>query len=83
MSVSHQPLAAVVGQLVGMAGKQGRNLGLDRLRQQRSRAVAQNLGQRIGKSSWLRQLENVSLGHGVSLLRWRSGGVKHPHDTPP
>jgi len=28
-------------------------------------------------------LENVSLGHGVSLLRWRSGGVEHPHDTPP
>jgi hypothetical protein len=28
-------------------------------------------------------LENVSVGHGVSLLRWRSGGVKHPHDTPP
>ena len=49
----------------------------------RSRAVAQNLGQRIGKSSWLGELENVSLGHGVSLLRWRSGGVKHPHDTPP
>ena len=30
-----------------------------------------------------RQFENVSLGHGVSLLRWRSGGVEHPHDTPP
>jgi hypothetical protein len=24
-----------------------------------------------------------TVGHGVSLLRWRSGGVKHPHDTPP
>src|ERR1700694_2166313 len=23
------------------------------------------------------------VGHGVSLLRWRSGGVEHPHDTPP
>src|SRR5438552_16775815 len=54
-----------------------------RLRQQRSRAVAQNLGQRIGKTSWLGELENVSVGHGVSLLRWRSGGVEHPHDTPP
>src|ERR1700704_5810858 len=29
------------------------------------------------------RIENVSLGHGVSLLRWRSGGVEHPHDTPP
>jgi len=27
--------------------------------------------------------EEVSLGHGVSLLRWRSGGVEYPHDTPP
>jgi hypothetical protein len=27
-------------------------------------------------------LENVSLGHGVSLLRWRSGGGEHPHDMP-
>src|SRR3954453_1540462 len=32
---------------------------------------------------WLRKLENVSVDHGVSLLRWRSGGVEHPHDTPP
>ena len=32
--------------------EQGCNLGLDGLRQQRSRAVAQNLGQRIGKTSW-------------------------------
>src|SRR5262249_3735710 len=66
-----------------MAAEQARNLGLNRLRQKRSRAVAQNLGQRIGKSSWLRELENISLSHGVSLLRWRSGGLEHPHDTPP
>src|ERR1700745_4218207 len=66
-----------------MRAEQGGNLSLDRLRLQRSCAVAQHLGQRIGKSSWLGKLENVSLGHGVSLLRWRSGGVEHPHDTPP
>src|SRR5258707_6860370 len=81
MPVAYQPLAAVVGQLVGMAREQGCNLGLDGLPQQRSRSVAQHLGQRIRKSSWLGELENVSLGHGVSLLRWRSGGVEHP--TPP
>ena len=34
MPVAYQPLAAVIGQLVGMATQQGRNLGLDRLRQQ-------------------------------------------------
>src|ERR671930_1793995 len=66
-----------------MRAEQGWDLGLDRLRQQRSCAVAQNLGQRISKTSWLGELENVSVGHGVSLLRWRSGGVEHPHDTPP
>jgi hypothetical protein len=66
-----------------MRAEQGGNLSLDRVRQQRSCAVAQNLGQRIGKSSWFGELDNVSLGHGVSLLRWRSGGVEHPHDTPP
>src|SRR2546428_12447846 len=45
--------------------------------------VAQNLGQRIGKTSWMGEPENVSVGHGVSLLQWRNGGVEHPHDTPP
>src|ERR1700716_963182 len=83
MSVAHQPLAAVVGLLVGMAAEQSRHFCLDGLRQQRSRAVAQNLGQRVGKSSWLGELENVTVGAGVSLLQWRSGGVEHPHDTPP
>src|SRR3954453_14796647 len=83
MPVADQPMAAVLGQLVAMAGEQGRNLGLDGLRQQRPCAAAQHLGQWIGKSSWLSELENISLGHGVSLLRWRSGGVEHPHDTPP
>src|ERR1700757_4031667 len=83
MPVAHQPPPAIIGKLVGMAAERARNLGLDGLCQKGSRAVAQNLGQRIGKSSWLRELENISLSHGVSLLRWRSGGLEHPHDTPP
>src|SRR5215472_14187431 len=83
MPVAHQPLAAVIGELVGMAADQGGNLRLDGLRQQRSRAVAQHLGQRIGECSWLGELANISLCHGVSLLRWRSGSFEHPHDTPP
>ena len=41
MPVAHQPLATVVGQLVGMHAEQGGDLGLNRLRQQRSRAHAQ------------------------------------------
>jgi hypothetical protein len=28
-------------------------------------------------------LKNISVGLGISLLCWRSGGVEHPHDTPP
>jgi hypothetical protein len=70
MPVAHQPPAAIIGELVGMRAQQARNLGLDGLRQKRSRAVAQNLGQRIGKSPWLRELENISgdLEKSISLL---------------
>jgi tetratricopeptide (TPR) repeat protein len=68
---------------IGMLGQELRHLGLNGPRQQRTRATTQNFGERISESPWLGQLENVSLGHGVSLLRWRSGGVEHPHDTPP
>jgi hypothetical protein len=59
------------------------NLGLYSVRQQRSRAIAQNLCQRIAESPWLGKLDHIILGHGVSLLWWRSGGFEHPHDTPP
>jgi hypothetical protein len=38
---------------VGVSTEQGGDFGLDSLRQQRLRAVSQNLGQRIGKTSWL------------------------------
>jgi hypothetical protein len=84
--MAHQPLAAISGELVGVAAEQGRDFGFNGLRQQRARAVAQNLGQRIGKTSWMESRktpENVSVGHGVSLLQWKSGGIEHPHDTPP
>src|ERR1700738_1606714 len=78
MPVAHQPMVAVLGQIVSMRAEQCCNLDLDRLRQQRPCAVAQYLGQGISKSSWLGELENVSVGHGVSLLWWRSGGSKNP-----
>src|ERR1700730_1801767 len=38
---------------------------------------------RIVEESLLNQLDNVILGRGILLLRWRSGGVNHPHDMPP
>jgi hypothetical protein len=51
-----------------MNAGQRRDFGLDRLRQQCSCAIAQDLGQWIGKTSWLGKLQNGSVGHGVSLL---------------
>src|SRR5271163_2640756 len=83
MPMAHQPSVAIIGQLVSMAAEEVRNLGLHGMRQQRSRAVAQYLGQWVGKHPWLGQLDDIILGHGVSLLQWRSGGVEHPHDTLP
>src|SRR5208282_746390 len=83
MPVTHQPSVTIIGKFVGMAAEEARNLGLHGMRQQRSRAIAQNLGQWVRKRPWLGQLDDIILGHGVSLLWWRSGGVEHPHDTPP
>jgi hypothetical protein len=66
-----------------MLGEKISELGLDGLGQQRARALPQDFGELIIKGSWLNQLEHGIVGHGISLLRWRSGGVKHPHDMPP
>jgi hypothetical protein len=57
MSVAHQPLVAISGQLGGMIAEKGCNFRLHGLRQQRSRAVAQHLGQRVGKRPWLGELD--------------------------
>src|SRR4051812_27082714 len=78
MAMAHQPLAAILGVRVGVAAEEGRDLGLDGLRQQGSGALAQNFGQRVGELCWLDQLDDSILGHGVSLLRWRSGGSNTP-----
>src|SRR3954469_18617711 len=59
------------------------DLGLYRLGEQGTRPVAQDFSELILDVSWLNQLDDVIFGHGISLLRWRSGGVKHPHDMPP
>jgi hypothetical protein len=66
MPVAHQSPAAITGELVGMAAEHARNLSLDGLRQKRSRAVAQNLSQRIAKvprcESW-KTLVSVTAYH--------------------
>src|SRR6266705_6380470 len=66
-----------------MLAEKVRNLGLYRLGKQATRPIAQDFGELILDVSWLNQLDDVIFGHGISLLRWRSGGVKHPHDMPP
>src|SRR6516165_10842209 len=54
-----------------------------RTRGWRTRAPAQKLCQGVGEDPWLGELDDVIVGHGVSFLHWRSGGVEHHHDTPP
>src|SRR4051794_13740649 len=61
-----------------MLGEKFGHLGLDRLRQQGARSVTQHLGERVSKRPWLKQLDDGSIGHGVSLLCWRSGGANTP-----
>src|SRR4051794_1702113 len=61
-----------------MLGEKFGHLGLDRLRQQGTRSVAQHLGERVSKRPRLKQLDDGSIGHGVSLLCWRSGGANTP-----
>src|ERR1700693_6107880 len=83
MPVPHDARVARLGLEIGIAPQEVSDFRLDRLREQGTRPVAQNLSERISESPWLSQVDDVSVGHGVSLLWWRSGGVEHPHDTPP
>src|SRR5215211_3938818 len=66
-----------------MLAEKVRDLGLDRLGQQNTGPNTQDLRELIVDGCWLNQLDDVIFGHGISLLWWRSGGVKHPHDMPP
>src|SRR5438034_4563215 len=74
---------AHLGLQIGMLCEKLSNLRLDRLGQQRTRTAAQDLREGIGEGPWLGELDDVTVGHGVSLLHWRSGGVEHHNDTPP
>jgi hypothetical protein len=81
--VAHNALAAILSLEGRMLGEKISDLGLYCLGQRRSCALPEDFSELIVKGSWLNQLEHVIVGHGISLLRWRSGGVKHPHDMPP
>src|SRR4029077_5476067 len=82
-TVAHDPLVAVCGLQIGMLAEKVCDLGLYRLGEQGTRPVAQDFSELILDVCWLNQLDDVIFGHGISLLWWRSGGVKHPHDMPP
>src|SRR4051812_32354081 len=83
MAMAHQPLAALFGVLVGVAAEEGCDLGLDGLRQQGSRALAQNFGERVGEGSWLDHPGWISL----TTLSWvtacHSFGGEVEARTPP
>src|SRR5215467_14622326 len=78
VTVAHQPLTSIVGELVGVAFEKPGHLPSDGLGQKRAGTTAQHLSQRVGKRAWLGKLENITVGHGVSLLQWRSGGENTP-----
>src|SRR4051794_15810273 len=61
-----------------MLGEKFGHFCLNRLRQQGTRSIAQHLGERVSKRPWLKQLDHGSIGHGVSLLCWSSGGSNTP-----
>ena len=83
MTVADDALVAVRGLQIGMLVEKVRDLGLDGPGEQGTGPVAQDFGELIVEDAWLNQLDDVILGHGISLLRRRSGGVKDPHDMPP
>jgi hypothetical protein len=68
--VADNAVAAVLGPKIGMLGEEIRDLGLYGVRQQAARALPENFSELIVKRSWLNQLKQVIVGHGISLLRW-------------
>src|SRR5437868_5932832 len=83
VTVADDALPAVLGLQIGMLAEKVCDFGLDRFGEQGACPVAQDFCELIVEDSWLNQMDDVIVGHGISLLRWRSGGVKHPHDMPP
>jgi hypothetical protein len=82
MTVTDNAAVTLAGPQISISAEKIGDLGLDGLRKQRTRSIAQNIGELIVECSWLNQLGDGIVRHGISLLRWRSGGVKHPHDMP-
>lgn len=67
MPVAYDAPASRVGLEIAMSIQKVSDLRFDRLRQQGTRAAAQNLGERIDKGPWLRQLDDVIVGRYAAL----------------
>ena len=68
MTIAHHPRSTRLVPLTLMPHQKLRHLRLHRLRQQRTGAFAQYLGQRVAncaRNPWLLQLQNVIVSHGV------------------
>ena len=72
----------ILGPQIRMLGKKVGDLGFDRPDKQGTGPVAQDFRELVVEGSWLNQSDNAIVGHGISLLRWRSEVVKQPHDMP-
>src|SRR5262245_17774609 len=83
MAVTDNAAVTLASLQISISVEEIHDLGLDRMRKQSMRSMAQDIGELIGECSWLNQFRNGIFRHGISLLQWRSGGVKHPHDMPP
>jgi hypothetical protein len=59
MAVTHNAPTAVRGLEISGPGQKVGNLRLDRLGQKGARPIAQDLGQLVGRSPWLKQFDDV------------------------
>jgi hypothetical protein len=66
MPVANNPSTAFFRHEITIAANKLRYLRFDSLRQQLSSPIAQHFGQPINKCSWLYELDDVILFHGVS-----------------
>jgi hypothetical protein len=68
-AVAHGTATTVAGLEIGMLAEKIGDLGLHGRSQEDARSGAEHLGQLVVEGSRLNQLDEVVLGHGISLLR--------------
>jgi hypothetical protein len=78
MPVAHQTPPAIIPRQMGVSRKRLGDLSFNCLRQQGTRAIAQDLGQRIGDLARLAQGDDLILFHGVSILVGICGRLTPP-----